>query len=304
MLTFSKYFKPTQTFSYLATNSNHSNHIFKNIPLSLFINVRRTCSYFSDFLFICNKLIDYLVKRGYELRTLIKIKNTVSKMDRFELIQYKNKTPFQISSNEILISFEFDYNLININKIFNNCIKKLYNDNFKDFLFKKCLKFQPNISSLLIHNIYSFNFNNNICNYHKCDNNNCKVCLYSLNFKYLLLNGYFYIPIFNNSNCKSSHIIYIIKCLKCNCYYIGQSYRTVEKRLYEHINNIKNFKCYEKNNTVVSRHFNLKNHSLEHFKFIIIDNNIDDDNLRLNCEARYIHLFLQLNQKILPLMLV
>ena len=298
-LNFVKYFKPTQSFSYLFTNSNHAGSIFKNIPLSLFINIKRTCSKFSDFLFICNDLINRLEKRGYDLYTLHKIKNTVSKMDRLELINYKDKKDFTISAKEIVLSFEFDLNLLNINKIFNNCIKNIYNDNFYNFVFKKCNKFLPNISSLLIHNIYSYNYHPNSCKYYNCNNLNCKICSFSLNYKYLLLNNNFYLPIFNNSNCKSSHFIYIILCEKCNCFYIGQSYRTVEKRLIEHINNIKKFICYEKYNTVVSIHFNLKGHTLKHFKFIIIANNIIDDNLRLHIEAKYINLFLQLNQKIL-----
>ena len=98
-------------------------------------------------------------------------------MDRFELIQYKNKKLLSISSKEILISFEFDLNLININKIFNNCIRNIYNVNFKDFIFKKCNKFLPNVSSLLIHNIFSYNFYNKPFNYKKCNNEECKILL-------------------------------------------------------------------------------------------------------------------------------
>ena len=43
------YIKPTNTFSYLLTNSNHPEFIFNNIPKSLFIRIRR----------ICDSLIDY-----------------------------------------------------------------------------------------------------------------------------------------------------------------------------------------------------------------------------------------------------
>jgi len=43
-LNFSLYVKKTNTFSYLNVNSNHPKHIFKNIPKSLFIRVRRICT--------------------------------------------------------------------------------------------------------------------------------------------------------------------------------------------------------------------------------------------------------------------
>ena len=39
----SMYIKPTNTFSYLLTSSNHPSYIFENIPKSLFIRIRRIC---------------------------------------------------------------------------------------------------------------------------------------------------------------------------------------------------------------------------------------------------------------------
>ena len=48
-LKFSLYIKPTNTFSYLFTDSNHPNYITNNIPKSLFIRIRRICSNFYDY---------------------------------------------------------------------------------------------------------------------------------------------------------------------------------------------------------------------------------------------------------------
>jgi hypothetical protein len=58
MQNFSLYIKTTNTFSYLLTTSNHPSQIFKNIPLSLFIRIRRISSNYLDYLyFIDTKLI-------------------------------------------------------------------------------------------------------------------------------------------------------------------------------------------------------------------------------------------------------
>jgi hypothetical protein len=56
-LDFNLYIKPTNTFSYLLTNSNHPVHIFKNIPKSLFIRLRRNNSRLFNYFYHANKLI-------------------------------------------------------------------------------------------------------------------------------------------------------------------------------------------------------------------------------------------------------
>jgi hypothetical protein len=64
-LKFSLYIKPTNNFSYLLATSNHPKLIFNNIPVSLFIRIRRICTNFHDYLFFASLLVMQLVKRGY-----------------------------------------------------------------------------------------------------------------------------------------------------------------------------------------------------------------------------------------------
>ena len=54
---FKLYIKPTNTFCYLPTHSNHPSFIFENIPTSILIRPKRICSFYSDFLFIT---VDFL----------------------------------------------------------------------------------------------------------------------------------------------------------------------------------------------------------------------------------------------------
>ena len=106
-LQFSLYTKPTNTFSYLLTSSNHPNFIFKNIPKSLFIRIKRICSSYSDFLFFSRKLTDQLLKRGYVKNVIFKVIRTISNIDRIKLLPYKPKSD-RFDKNNIFFKFPFD----------------------------------------------------------------------------------------------------------------------------------------------------------------------------------------------------
>ena len=45
-LNFSLYIKPTCTYSYVLSQSNHPSFIFKNIPKSIFFRIRRICGFY------------------------------------------------------------------------------------------------------------------------------------------------------------------------------------------------------------------------------------------------------------------
>ena len=89
MLNFSLYIKPTNTFSNLLTDSNHPQQIFKNIPLSLFIRIRRICTNYWDYLYFSSLLIIQLCKRGYNLNEIRKIAHQVCNNNRRNLLPYK-----------------------------------------------------------------------------------------------------------------------------------------------------------------------------------------------------------------------
>ena len=68
--------------------------------------------------------------------------------------------------------------------------------------------------------------------------------------------------------CKISNIIYCITCKKCKKQYIGQSSREFGRRIYEHKYSISKF---PKIDTLVSRHFNQKNHKVSDMKFSVVE---------------------------------
>ena len=85
------YVKPTNTYSYLLKTSNHPNHIFKNIPKSLFIRIRRICSSDLGYIFHSKILTLQLVKRGCNYYYLRSIANNIFKIQREDLLHYKNR---------------------------------------------------------------------------------------------------------------------------------------------------------------------------------------------------------------------
>jgi hypothetical protein len=103
-LEFSLYVKPTNTFSYLHTESNHPHFIFKNIPKSLFIRIRRICTNDIDYYFFTRKLILQLLSRGYDYKNLFSIQLCIGNIQRNSLLNYKNKTISFKNCNSFLMS--------------------------------------------------------------------------------------------------------------------------------------------------------------------------------------------------------
>ncbi len=126
---FSLYVKPTNSFSFLKYNSNHPQHIFKNIPISCLIRIRRICSDYIDYLYFSRILLVQLLSRGYKFEYLNKIIKNIGKLDRQSLIQYKNKDQSELFKNKIIISMKYDHNYSNVKQLLYSSWKN--NDNSK-----------------------------------------------------------------------------------------------------------------------------------------------------------------------------
>ena len=136
----------------------------------------------------------------------------------------------------------------------------------------------PNLGRLLVHN-YPLDLNYfKLFRYQKCFNSYCSTCFFGSSDYYLKLKNNFLLPICINSNCKTKGFIYIIKCSLCPFFfYIGESERSVKKRIGEHINKIIFFKKNIMNSLIdfdrqseVAIHFNQTGHNyIDDFRFCI-----------------------------------
>jgi len=291
---FSLYVKPTNSFSFLKYNSNHPQHIFRNIPISCLIRIKRICSDYIDYLYYSRILLIQLLSRGYKFEYLNKAIKYIGKLDRQSLIQYKNKDQSDLFKNKIIISMKYDQNYSNIKKLLYSSWNKNDNKNNEihtDINFNNKNKKSLFISSGVNTNlkrllVFNAKLNRNL-NYKSepCNKLNCTICPFMETTNFFRFNNGLCFPILNNNNCDSKNCIYIIYCNRCiNCFYIGETinFRT---RFSTHKSSINNFDPIYKINTEVAEHFNLKDHEFtKNLKIIIFKSNIKDENIRKSIE--------------------
>ena len=292
-LEFSVYIKPTNTFSYLLTSSNHPKFIFKNIPKSLFFRLRRICSNFYDYLFFARKLSLELVQRGYEIKKLNKVIRMVANLDRQKILAYKTKEnnfsnnslfimPFDFNNLSLYNSIKFSFNLLNSELGFNHSFKLVHS-------------MLPNINSLMVHNFKIPNLSKKF--YNKCSNSSCLICPFALTSSFFMLNN-FPLYVFSHSSCNAKNVIYIIFCLRCNVGYIGETME-LKRRMNIHLKSVQ-FNSSHSNCKVVKEHFNSINHCIKKdLRFLVFKEGIETKIDRLNLESQLIYLFQLLKYKIL-----
>ena len=157
----------------------------------------------------------------------------------------------------------------------------------------------PNLGSIFVHNrkstLNNFNYFSK-----PCILINCKVCEFLYIRDSIKFNKDFCLPIQNESDCNSIGCIYIIYCNLCNCYYIGETGKSLKVRLKQHIYKIKTFVPYEGAPTEISTHFNLNGHNyLNHLSVFIYKSEIMNKLTRLNLESELIHFYLLTGNKVL-----
>ena len=219
-LNFSLYTKPTNTFSYLLTNSNHPNFIFKNIPKSLFIRIRRICTSYSDYLFHSRKLINQLTSRGYSYKTTSTLMNRIGNVNRDCLLPYKLNNSVDKNRNIIWFNMIYNNNISNQNTVISSTFNNLALNNhsfFSNSSLKIFNSISSNLSAVLM---FKHRINKISTNFTKpCLMLNCKTCSFTYENSFLLFKNNLYIPLFKSSNCISSNVIYLIHCKLCNLYY-------------------------------------------------------------------------------------
>ena len=301
---FSLYTKPTNTFSYLLPSSNHPSHIFKNIPKSLFIRIRRICTSYIDYLFHARNLYVQLLKRNYDPLKISSISRMVSNINRDNLIPYKcNKESSSLYNQNILFFYNFDKSLPNLNNFISSAAKNNFPGN--ENVIKPITYIQKNLGSILVHNkpVKTYSLKNYFTS--PCNLSNCLICNFVNSRKYIKIKNFF-IPILCESSCQSSNIVYFIFCNICNYFYIGETQKSAKVRIYQHLYSIYNFsKNLDKNlsnlenSLAVAEHFSRKNHSLNNFSFSIFQKDLTDTSIRRSIEADLINLFVKLDQPVI-----
>ena len=284
-LKFSLYVKAAHINKYLLHSSNHPQHIFSNIVVSLFIRIKRICTDYYDFVSAAGRLILLLLERGYNFKSIRASYFVISKVDRNTLIPYKIKEKNIDFSKNILFFHNFNYNLYKFNDFIFNSYKKttLKFPILKNFSLNIVNKISTNLNSIFVHNFNLDYFSSFYTK--KCFN--CRICNYIYKYPFITLkDSKLALNLLCNANCQTTNVIYIILCLKCKIFYIGETEKSLSARISQHIYTINNFKCYKKfHNKEVARHFNIKGHKIrEHFRCCVFKNNFMNEEKRKAAE--------------------
>ncbi len=288
-LKFDLYVKPTNAGQFLQKSSGHPSHMFKNIPKSSFIRIKRNCSSSIDYLFHSRDLYFLFCNRGYNSVFIIKIMRIINRINRKDIIPYKNKNTGP-QKNTLRMFLNHDLNYLNLSSdIYSNfkILKESY-DWLKDSKLLFSNSISPNLKKILIDN-FKTESSVTACT-RKCDILGCKTCPYIMETSALKLSSNFTLPLKRSGNCESKGVVYVIKCSLCNVFYIGETGKSAKLRIFQHIKNILNFVPFERS-TEVAEHFNIRNHRIQRdFNFSIFDRDIFEKKDRLDCETDVRHI--------------
>ena len=238
---------------------------------------------------------------------IFRVSNIVANMNRNKLIPYKiNKQNIELDKNILFIT-PFDKAIPK----FNNKIISSFNNSINSnntLNIKPVNSIQTNLCSFLVHNrkIDLMRRNSRFCT-KPCNMTNCKTCKFVDRQYYLKLGKNFIFPLRNNCSCLSTSVVYIIICKKCRIFYIGESSKSANIRINQHLNNIKRFSNNLNTSLVnfdscspVAIHFSENYHDLaKDFSFLIFNDELHDDKIRKSIESDLINLFLSLGEKLI-----
>jgi len=114
-----------------------------------------------------------------------------------------------------------------------------------------------------------------------CNIKNCKICSHIICGTDLIHNGKTYHPN-ATMTCRSTNLIYVIKCNKCDQIYVGQT-TSFRSRFWNHKHRI-----YKNHNNSVANHFNSPRHTFEDFKIFLLEqiNENQHETIRHQLEQR------------------
>lgn len=218
------YFKVTDTKQYLNFYSCHPRHTKKSIPYNL---ARRVCTIVSDEKLRdrrLSELFQSLLKRNYPK---LLIQNGI---DSAKKIPRKDLLTVNLKADETSLPYVSTHNPRNPEAytVINQHLPLLYaNSKMKEVLknttFIKSKRQPPNLKKLLTKAKFPSNTSSRGVNkVTKCNKQTCGLCQHIVEQNFFDFNGkIFYVNA--TMSCDVRNVLYVIRCLGCNEYYIGQT---------------------------------------------------------------------------------
>ena len=248
--------KPTDTHSYLHYTSAHPTHCKQSGPYSQLIRIKRICTTNQKFLQHQLALVKYYLKRGYPEDILLKNVQNIENLSRQDLL-YPEKSTEKPTPRQYMVMTYSPCNPKIIQIIRKHWHMLQYSSSPKQFTAPPMVSYRkgPTMKDTLVSaRVKNQNMDPKppqppppkcihvsciICKYlNKSDRYTSKATKrsYKLNTKY-------------TPCCQTKNIIYMITCYTCKKQYVGETKRSLEKRMKEHQYDIKS-----KKDKPVSRH--------------------------------------------------
>ena len=272
------YCKPTDSHSYLRFDSSYPGHCCKSLPYSQFYRVRRICSHDTDFDRHGSNLITYFQERGYPLQLLMDTYNQVKGFSRESLLEIKHagiQGTVEKPDNEVFAISTFHPTYRDFRGVITDNWDLLAAPSTKVLFESKVIfgnRRPKNLRDLLVSAaVKPVNPNPQASVKKQCPRRNtCKYCpRLDLGGQIIGLHDKRSWRTRTNATCQSNNCIYAIECTKCGQHYVGQTFRHIGRRMYEHYTSV----IKENLELAVGEHFSSKNNhdGWEDFKFFILE---------------------------------
>jgi hypothetical protein len=219
--------KPTDSQQYLHFYSHHPRHIKRNLPYCL---AKRLNSIVSD---PVQKILRFeeLKQRLLEIKYPLNLVNdAIKKASETHLLQHKPQSPEQETRTKQMF-VPYTYNPSTVKQFKNRIVPSLDRINQKSFKaspynFTQCLRQPPNLLQFLSKTRRFV--------VKKCRRSRCKTCSILMECKdsFTIANNTVY---FNaNMTCETPFVVYILLCLSCKQFYVGETNMKLSLRMNLH----------------------------------------------------------------------
>ena len=269
------YSKPTDAHLYLLPTSSHPHHIFKSIPYSQTLRIRRVCSDEEVADTHLQHLKDQLITRGYPNDTVSEAIQRGKSVERSTLLQYKQKSAMK----RVPLVLTYDSRLNQVSNTIRSHIPTLHSNERLKHIFPEppivAFRRNRNLKDLLVSAKLPPVKNNEEIEepgFFQCKSKKCSVrnnITMGKKFSSSITKENF--PITDHIDCKMSWLIYLITCSKCSMQYVGKTTTSLYTRFANHKTDIKYYGTDKGKKLPIGKHFNMTGHSFADFTIMGIE---------------------------------
>ena len=267
-LSTSVFYKPTDAHSYLDYESSHSLSTRNSIPYSQFLRLRRICSDETDFATQASLMMGFFIRRGYPMTVLRSSLERAKSVPR-EIALHPSRTPKE--DRPIVVIPYHPHNLP---------IKRILLENWnilhQDPVVSEAFSSPPLVAYKRMPNLRDRLVRSRLTGHptaaprpgpgtHPCSKPRCGACPF-LDHQREVKGPRSTFTVHKSFNCQLCNVVYVIRCHKCGMLYIGETERSFETRLKEHLAGIR----LGHTHLPVARHFSSPDHSLQDLRAQIL----------------------------------